>query len=206
MGRLVPFVPRAWALPLIVAAIVVPIVAAFAAGPQFGLALGAVAAGTLIVLAGRMEYDEPIEVAPRRDSRYRLLIVAATALERPGAIEEVAAIAAEGARVARATGEAEILVVAPARQTRMARWASDVGEARGDAQRLLALSVAALASAGFEARGSVADPDPVLAVQDELQSFAAHEVVVLRGPGVGSEEVGEIRRRLDRPVRTIDAA
>ena len=204
MRRLVPLVLRPWMLPLLVVAIAVPIVGAFAVGPQLGLAAGALAVGTLIVVAARMRYDEPIEVASRPDARYRLLVVATTTLDEPRAVEEIASIVAEGA--ASQGGEAiesELLVVAPALEGRLARWASDVGEARADAQRRLAVSLGALATAGLDSSGRVGDPDPVLAVEDELHSFPAQEVVLVSGPALGPAEIEEIRRRLDRPVWVI---
>ncbi len=76
MRRLVPVVFRPWMLPLIVAALVVPIVAAFAlVGPQLGLAVGALAVAAVLVIAARTQFDEPIEVQPSTDRRYRLLVV-----------------------------------------------------------------------------------------------------------------------------------
>jgi hypothetical protein len=193
-------------LPLLVAAIAVPIVGAFAIAPQLGLAAGALAVAALLVVAARTRFDEPIEVARRSDARYRLLVVANSPLDDPRAVEEVASIATEGARVmSSGDGAPEVLVLAPATEGRLARWASDVGEARARAQRRLALSIAALAAAGLEATGRVTDPDPVLAVEDELSTYPAQEVVLLSGPGLEGEQVEEVRRRLDRPVRWLPA-
>jgi hypothetical protein len=193
-------------LPLLVAAIAVPIVGAFAIAPQLGLAAGALAVAALLVVAARTRFDEPIEVARRGDARYRLLVVANSPLDDPRAVEEVASIATEGARVmSSGDGAPEVLVLAPATEGGLARWASDVGEARARAQRRLALSIAALAAAGLEATGRVTDPDPVLAVEDELATYPAQEVVLLAGPGLEGEQVEEVRRRLDRPVRWLPA-
>ena len=181
----------------------VPIVAAFAIAPQFGLAVGALAAGTLIVVAARTRYDEPIEVAPRRDDRYRLLVVASRELSAPEPVEQLADLAEAGARALGVAADPELVVLAPAVSSALDRWASDVAEARAGAQRRLAVSVAALLKAGLEARGAVGDADAVQAIEDELRGFPAQEVAVLRGPGIGAAELEEIRRRLDRPVREL---
>lgn len=206
MKRLLPVTLRPWTLPLIVAALIGPPIAGFAlAGPQLGLALGALAAGSLLVLAGRLSYDEEIEVAGPRDGRYRVLVVASGAIEDPEVVEQIAGIAADGwsSRASPADGEPQLLVVAPARSGVLDRWASDLRPARELAQRALAVSLASLAKAGLDAAGRVGDGDPVQAVEDELREFAAQEVVLVDGPGLGPDEVDEVRRRLDRPVREL---
>jgi hypothetical protein len=96
-----------------------------------------------------------------------------------------------------------VRVIAPARSSRLDRWASDLDPARERAQRTVAVSLGTLAAAGLDAAGSVADGDPVQAVEDELRGFAAREVVLVDGPGIGAGEVEEVRRRLDRPVREL---
>jgi len=197
---------RARSLPLLVFALVVPSVAAFTlVGPQLGLAAGALSVGVLLVFAARARYDEAIEVAASPDARYRLLVVAARPLDQPELAGRIASVAAEGERAlaAGSTAAAELLVLVPARASRLDRWASDVGPARDEAQRSLALSLATLAAAGLDARGSVGDADAVQAIEDQLHTFAAREVVLVDGPGVGSREVEEVRRRLDRPVTRL---
>lgn len=205
MRRLLPVTLRPWALPLIVAALILPPIAGFALlGPQAGLALGAIVAASLLALAGRLRYDEEIEVAGPRDGRYRLLVVAPQPIEDPEVVEQIAGIAADGrSPAAEPESDPQLLVVAPARSSRLDRWASDLGPARDVAQRALAVSLASLAKAGLDAAGRVGDGDPVQAVEDELREFAAQEVVLVDGPGIGPGEVDEVRRRLDRPVREL---
>jgi hypothetical protein len=41
----------------------------------------------------------------------------------------------------------------------------------------------------------------VQAVEDELRTFPAQEVVLAAGAGLARAQIDEIRRRLDRPVR-----
>ncbi len=191
---------KAWMLPLIVIALVVPGSVGFiVAGPGLGLAIGALAVAIVLVVAATQRPDEPIEVADAGDRRRRLLLVAIEPVDQPDAVESVRAAAR-----ARADEDAEVLVLAPAFNTPLSHWASDVGRSRLDAQRKLVLTVGALAAAEVEARGAVGDPDPLQAVEDTLRQFAADEVIV----GLPDESdtrdskalVAELRRRLDLPV------
>jgi hypothetical protein len=190
---------KPWLLPLIVIALVVPGSAGFIiAGPGLGLAIGALAAAAVAVVAVLMRPDEPIEVAEARDGRRRLLLVAIEPVDQPAAVESVRA-------AARATPEAdaEVLVLAPALNTPLSHWASDVGRSRLDAQRKLVLTVGALAAAEVDAHGKVGDADPLQAVEDTLRQFAADEVIVAL-PGEDDTDAralaAELRRRLDLPV------
>jgi hypothetical protein len=202
MRRLMPIVLRPWALPLIVLALVVPTVAGFyIAGPPLGLAIGALTVAALIVFAASAKYDEEIEVAAPPDERYRLLVVAPDAVDEPSAVERIAVVADEGRRHSR--GEPELRVLAPVRMRTLDRWASDVRNARSHAQRALALSLASLAAAGLDATGKVGDADPVQAIEDELRTFPAREVVLADRGSIQPSEVEELRRRLDRPIRQL---
>lgn len=205
MRRLFPIVLRPWTLPLIVLALVLPSIAGFAlVGPQLGLAVGALTAAVVIVLAARARYDEPIEVAARPDRRFRLLVVTGEPISEPGKVSEIAQIAAAGDRaLASGAEEPEVLVLAPAAQSLLDRWASDLGKARSRAQDVLAVSLGALTAAGLDVRGRVGDGDAVQAIEDELRTFPAQEVVLVHGRDLGEREVGEVRRRLDRPVRDL---
>jgi hypothetical protein len=69
----------------------------------------------------------------------------------------------------------------------------------------LAVSLGSLAAAGLDAQGQVGDTDPVQAVEDALHTFPAQELVFVTGRDHYAE-VQEVRRRLDRPVRVLDAA
>jgi hypothetical protein len=205
--RLEPVRLKAWLLPLIVLAIAVPIVAAFEfAGPAGGLAVGAIAAAVILVLAAKARFDEPIEVAASPADRFTMLVVLAVALEDPGVAGVIAEIAAAGARSARPHAERhpEILLLAPATNRAVAHWLSDLRQARFDAQRRLTISMATLATVGVDAHGEVGDTDTVQAVEDALRTFGAQEVVfVMERERNGGVE--EVRRRLDRPVRVVEA-
>lgn len=204
MRKLSPVALPSWTLPLIVAALALPIIGAvLLGGPQAGLAAGALVAATIIVLAVRAKYDEPIEVAPTDDDRYHLLVVVTEAADEPGATETIAAAATRGSR--EGSREPDVLVLAPALNRRVAHWLSDLRGARMAAQERLALSLAAMAAARLDARGQVGDTDPVQAVEDTLASFPAQEVIFVTGPDGRGDEIEELRRRLDRPLTHLVA-
>lgn len=193
-------------LPVIVAALVVPIVAAFALlGPQFGLAVGALAVATLLVIAARAQFDEPIEVPESGDNRYRVLVVASEPVDAPELVGRITGIANDGTEALGGAEPPQVRVLAPVRLRMLDRWASDLGEARAAAGRVLALSLAAMATVGIDATGSVGDADPVQAITDELLTYPAREVLLVAGPALGRAEAEEVGRRLDRPVRLLEA-
>jgi hypothetical protein len=204
--RLEPVRLKPWLLPLIVVAIALPIVAAFEfTGPGGGLAVGAIAAATILFLAARATFDEPIEVASAPADRFTMLVVVTTPLEDPALAGAIGEIAAAGTKSTRPGAEQkpEVLVLAPATNSAFAHWLSDLRKARFDAQRRLTLSLAALATVDVDARGTVGDSDTVQAVEDTLRGFPAQEVVFVTRGGASSD-VGEVRRRLDRPVRVLE--
>jgi hypothetical protein len=191
----------AWKLPLIVAAITVPIVAAFAVGSMinvggsgFGLAVAALVTATIVVIAARQRPRGPIESAPAEDARRHVLLVSTLAVEDPAAVAEIS----RAAELGTVPGDVDVLVLAPARIRFLDRWASDVQPAREAAQRNLVATVAALAKAGVEAEARVGDEDVVQAVEDQLQTYPATDVVLVsRGDGEADEEASaELSERL----------
>jgi hypothetical protein len=205
--KLQPIQLKPWLLPLIVAALIGPPIAGFAiAGPMVGLALGAMEAAAVVVIAARASYEEAIEVAASPGERYMMMVVAIDAVEDPGTVGAIVEIARAGAGATDAgpDSDPELMVVAPSLNTPVAHWLSDLRKARGDAQRRLAVSLGSLAAAGLDAQGQVGDTDPVQAVEDALHTFPAQELVFVTGHDHDTE-VQEVRRRLDRPVRVLDA-
>ena len=204
MRRREPLVIRPWLLPFLILALIVPPIAGFAlGGPPLGIGIGGLEVAAIVVFAARARFDEPIEVRQGAGG-YALLILALDAVERPAQAERVAAVARAGA-LALGTGDEgpEVLVLAPATNQPLAEWLSDVGEARFDAQRRLALSVGTLAAAGIEARGSVGDPDPVQAVEDKLRTYPANELLLVTDAEVPDSALAELTRRLPLPVTRI---
>jgi hypothetical protein len=170
-----------WKLPVIVAAIAVPIIGAFAlGGGGVGIAVGALAAVALVVIAARQRPRGPIGELPS-DGRRRVLIVVTCAAEEPDAVRRIvvgAGLAGEGEGH---DHDAGVLVLSPAKIGFLDRWASDVEGARQAAQENLVVTVAALAKAGIAAEARVGDEDVVQAIEDQLQSFPASEVVLVTG-------------------------
>jgi hypothetical protein len=166
-----------WKLPLVVAAIAVPVAVAFyVGGPGVGVAAGALAAVAIVAIAARERPRGGIGAAVSAGPR-RLLVVVGKPLEEAAAIRQIAAAAAVGS----GAGAAEVLVLSPARIGFLDRWASDVEGARREAQQRLVITVASLAKAGVVAEARVGDEDLVQAVEDQLQTFAATEVILVSG-------------------------
>jgi hypothetical protein len=175
----------AWKLPLIVAALAVPIVAGFlVGGPAVGVALGALAVVTILVVAARQQPRGPIG-APSGDGRRHVLLVVTSPVDEPAAVRRIASAAQLDD-----SDQADVMVLAPARIGFLDRWASDVEGARHQAQQNLVATVAALAKAGIEAEARVGDEDFVQAVEDQLQSFPASEVVLI-SPSLADGEAAE---------------
>jgi hypothetical protein len=179
---------------LIVAAIAVPIAFAFyLGGPGIGVAVGALVAVTIVYVAVRQQPRGGIGPAPADADERRVLVVLAGRLEEPGPVERISSlIGGSGKR-------AEVLVLAPAHIGFLDRWASDVEAARRDAQQRLVVSVAALAAAGVEAEARVGDEDIVQAVEDQLGSFPAAEVILVsagEADAVAARAARELRARL----------
>ncbi len=93
--------------------------------------------------------------------------------------------------------EAEVRVLVPARIRFLDRWASDVERPGTAPSRDLVATVAALAKAGVAAEARVGDEDIVQAIEDQLQSFPATEVVLVSGEAEDAGEAAmELRARL----------
>ena len=76
----------------------------------------------------------------------------------------------------------DVLIVAPALNSRLAHYVSDSDGAVTAAQERLEVAVAALEGEGVQARGAVGDAQPLLALEDALVDFAADEVVISTHP------------------------
>ena len=105
-------------------------------------------------------------------------------------------------------GHAEVLVVAPALNSRLRHWISDVDEARRGAEARLQSTIDRLAALGIEARGLVGDADPLQAIGDALNLFAADEIIVATHPEGRShwlerDLVRRARARYPQPIRHV---
>jgi hypothetical protein len=154
-------------------------------GPGLGLAVGALATAALIFIAVRQSPRDAIGGPAVGDGGRRLLVVLSRAVEEQRAVEAIAA------EVDGAKGEpVEVLVLSPARLGFLDRWASDLEGAREEAQGRLVITVASLAKAGIVAEARVGDENLVQAVEDQMRSFPATEVVLVTG-GPADDAEGE---------------
>ena len=135
------------------------------------LALG-VAVG--VYMKTEPKVREPAIWERGRDDRKRLLVVAN---------ETVTGRALRNEVVHRARGEdADVLVVAPALNTRLRHWTSDDDRARAEARTRVESSLATLREVGIDARGEVGDSDPIQAIEDALRTFGADEIIISTHP------------------------
>jgi hypothetical protein len=92
----------------------------------------------------------------------------------------------------------DVLVVAPALNSRLRRWVSDEDAARRRAEERAAALVDGLRRRGVHADGRAGDADPLLAIADALATFAPDAIVIAAG---GADElVRRARRRFALPV------
>jgi hypothetical protein len=189
---------RPFAIPLIIASICIAVAGAMSLsgtelGAGLGMAVGALAATSLIVFAARAKPENRVEVAEGADAGHRVLVVATA---------EPTADAAQ--RLAELVGPAEdVRLLVPVPSHRLDRWLSAEDEARREAEARLARSAGALVAAGLPVSGSVGDPDPAQALEDELRDFAADEVVLLISNG--KDPLAKVESRLGIPLRRVQA-
>jgi hypothetical protein len=185
-----------WQPPAIVAAVSITIVAAFyVGGPGLGLAIGALAATAIIVMAARAVPRGPIVPAPLLDLRHHIFLVSRDAIEDPKALAQIAELSGD-LDPDPVTGELRLLV--PVRERLLDRWCSD-RVAHSIAQRNCVISLAGLVGVGLEATATVGDGDIVQAVEDELRTYPATDVVMLTGTedlAAAEQSATELRRRL----------
>jgi hypothetical protein len=107
----------------------------------------------------------------------------------------------------RAAG-AEVLVVAPALNTRLRFWLSDPDSAIERAEEVQEETVERMDEEGIDAVGDTGESDPMLAIQHALTTFPADEIVLFTHPGGAHnwlEEglVEEVKERFDGPVQHL---
>ena len=103
------------------------------------------------------------------------------------------------------TKDAEVLVVAPALNTRTRFWLSDVDPAIERAEAVQEETVDRMVEEGVDAAGDTGESDPLLAIQDALQTFPADEIVLFTHPAgdlnwLEDGVVDEVRDRFEIPV------
>lgn len=186
---------RPFAIPLIIAAIGIAIVAAMALtgtfGAGLGMAVGALAATSLVVFAARSKPQPRLEVASSEDAGHRVLVVA-VAEATPESAQRIADISGS---------PSDVRLVVPVPSHRLDRWLSAEDDARHQAEALLARSAGTLVAAGLPVSGSIGDADPAQALEDELRGYAADEVVLLTAGD--KDPLGKVEARIGLPLRRV---
>jgi hypothetical protein len=104
--------------------------------------------------------------------------------------------------------DAEVLVVAPALNSKRRFFLGDPDQAIERADEVQEETVARLGDEGVDAAGGTGESDPLLAIHDALQTFEADEIVLFTHPG-GSGNwledglVDQAKERFEPPVRHL---
>jgi hypothetical protein len=104
------------------------------------------------------------------DTNRHILVIANPPCPCPALVDEVAQRAA--------ADQADVMVVAPALNSRLRHLVSDVDAAVVRADERARLAVSELQDRGVNVRGTVGDTDPVLAIEDALADYPATEIVI----------------------------
>jgi hypothetical protein len=104
----------------------------------------------------------------------RILVVANETCPCPALADELAARAGDP--------RSQVLVVAPALNSRLRHWVSDVDAAVAAAHERLDGAIENLSERDIAALGVVGDSDPLVAIEDALARFQATEIVVSTHP------------------------
>jgi plastocyanin len=135
-------------------------------------------------------------------NRKRILVIANETVASPVLLNAIRA-REDGA-------PAEVLVVAPALNSRLRHWVSDDDEARFAAEPRLERCLASLKTLGIEAAGRIGDADPLQAIRDALHFFSAEEIVIVthhedRSNWLARDVVNRARSRFSQPVAHVVA-
>jgi hypothetical protein len=114
--------------------------------------------------------------------------------------EPVSGQALKSAMQAGQPDEAEVMVVAPALNSRWRFLTSDTDEAIARAEEVQQETVERMTEEGIDAAGDTGESDPLLAIQDALQTFPADEIVLFTGD---EKLVDDARERFDLPVEYL---
>jgi hypothetical protein len=103
---------------------------------------------------------------------------------------------------------AEVLVIAPALNSKLRFWTGDTDEAIARADEVQEEAVERLSEEGVDAAGDTGESDPLLAIQDNLATYEADEIVLFthsQGQRNWLEEgvVQQAKERFEVPVRHL---
>jgi hypothetical protein len=170
-------------------------VAGLAGGPWAALAVAlALAAAILVFWALARAAESPDRTRPNAHApgERHILVVAN---ETVGG-QKLQKLIEERSRGVKAV----VLVCTPALNSRLKYWTNDEDNARDAAQRRLDASLDRLRALGIDASGEVGDADPLQAMEDELRTFGADEIIISTHPEGRSNwlEKGVVDRARER--------
>jgi hypothetical protein len=189
---------------VIVGAAALVVALALITKPVWGILLALLLMAVGLAAAWRVTRgSEPREVAAPRstDGTRRILVVANQTAAGKELLDEIANRCRGGG--------CEVLLVSPALVgSRAERWASDIDHGLDLARERMDRSVTALRGVGVEVRAEVGDPDPNMAIEDALRTFAADEIVLSTLPPGESrwlehDVVERTRREVDLPMTHV---
>lgn len=165
----------------------------------------------LLALGAYLRTPEPDRRMPLRDAADEHRRRAAARGERHGrhvlvvANEPLAGDELRERIVGRNGAGVELDVLAPVLTSRTHLAVTDIDAELERARERLERSLAWARSHGLKARGEIGDPDPATAIEDELRTFGADEVIVVtceQEPGDRQEqaELERLYEELDVPV------
>jgi hypothetical protein len=105
--------------------------------------------------------------------------------------------------------DAEVMVVAPALDSRTRFWTSDNDDAIARAEEVQQETVERLRDDGVDAVGDTGEVDPLLALQDALATFPADEIVIFTRPEADqnwaeADLLEQAQGRFSVPVRHME--
>jgi hypothetical protein len=105
--------------------------------------------------------------------------------------------------------EAEVMVVAPALDSKTHFWTSDSDDAIARADAVQSETVERMAEQGVDAVGDTGESDPLLALQDALATFPAEEIVIVTHPEgernwAEDDLLEQAQGRFELPVRQLE--
>jgi hypothetical protein len=132
--------------------------------------------------------------------RFRILVVANETVEGDARHDLIASHAAGR--------DTDVVVVAPALNSRLRHWLSDEDGARREADARLGRSLLRLADAGITSYGWIGDADPLVAMEDALAIFPADELIISTHPESRSnwlarDLVGRAREHFGLPTAHV---
>ena len=127
-----------------------------------------------------------------------ILVIANETVESPILHEAIRATAAGADGV-------EVVIVAPALNSRARHWVSDEDDARRRAKVRLERCLASLTAVGIEAHGWIGDADPLQAIGDALHLASVRQIVIATHPEgrsnwLARRLVPRARRRFTIPI------